>query len=304
MFADIALARRIESATCRLLAESAAATVRRRNDADVFSLPLAGGIATYTGSGSPLNKIAGLGFAGVPDESQFAAIEQQYSSRGVAVQCEVATLGDPAVGEMLTRRGYVLMAHENVLGLRLSGTNMQPARAVEDTKSDERGDLIRPASICSSHAPDEIRVSLCAAADFQDWLDVVVGGFASPDEQGLQSHESFGREVMEQVIGDMCSAPGFARYIAYRRGERAGGASVFIGEGIAQLCGAATLPPHRRSGVQAALFETRLRDAAAAGCDLATITTMPGSKSQENAQRRGFSLLYARAMLVRSDPSQ
>ena len=34
------------------------------------------------------------------------------------------------------------------------------------------------------------------------------------------------------------------------------------------------------------------------GCDLAVVTTQPGSKSQENVQRRGFELLYTRAVLV------
>lgn len=42
----------------------------------------------------------------------------------------------------------------------------------------------------------------------------------------------------------------------------------------------------------------RLADAAAAGCDLAVITVQPGSRSQHNAQRRGFDLLYTRATLV------
>ncbi len=32
----------------------------------------------------------------------------------------------------------------------------------------------------------------------------------------------------------------------------------------------------------------------------AEVTTQPGSKSQENAQRRGFALLYTRAVLVRA----
>jgi hypothetical protein len=45
------------------------------------------------------------------------------------------------------------------------------------------------------------------------------------------------------------------------------------------------------------LLEHRLAAAAAAGCSLAVVTTQPGSKSQQNAQRRGFALLYARRAL-------
>jgi hypothetical protein len=35
------------------------------------------------------------------------------------------------------------------------------------------------------------------------------------------------------------------------------------------------------------------------GCDIATVTTQPGSKSQQNVQRRGFHLLCTRAVLVK-----
>jgi ribosomal protein S18 acetylase RimI-like enzyme len=72
-----------------------------------------------------------------------------------------------------------------------------------------------------------------------------------------------------------------------------------VAGGIAQFTGAATKPAHRRRGIQTALLAARLADAAAAGCDLAVITTSPGTKSQQNAQRQGFDLLYTRAILVR-----
>ena len=48
-----------------------------------------------------------------------------------------------------------------------------------------------------------------------------------------------------------------------------------------------------------ALLAARLSDAAKAGCDIAVVTTAPGSKSQQNAQRQGFALLYTRAVLVK-----
>ena len=75
------------------------------------------------------------------------------------------------------------------------------------------------------------------------------------------------------------------RYAALRGGVIAGGASFRIAEGVAQLTGAATAPAHRRRGIQTALLSARLAGAAAAGCDVAVITTQPGSKSQPNAQR-------------------
>jgi hypothetical protein len=42
-----------------------------------------------------------------------------------------------------------------------------------------------------------------------------------------------------------------------------------------------------------------LADAAAAGRDIAVVTTQAGSKSQQNVRRRRFDLLYTRAVLVK-----
>jgi ribosomal protein S18 acetylase RimI-like enzyme len=79
----------------------------------------------------------------------------------------------------------------------------------------------------------------------------------------------------------------------------AGGGALRIDGDIAQLCGASTLPRFRRRGIQTALLRRRLADARAQGCVLATVTTQPGSKSNHNAQRQGFELLYPRAVLVK-----
>lgn len=275
LFADVALAARIEGAECRLLVDCAAAAARRRPDSRVFVQDIAGGVAVYTGPDSPFNKVPGLGFAGVLDETRLAEVERALAQRGAPVQAEVAILGDPSVCALLTRRGYVLENFENVLGLRLPAVNLPAIDAAID-------------------------VSVADAVDHGAWLDVIVAGFASPDEQGVPSHEQFSREVMDQTVGDMATASGFARYLAYRDGVVAGGASLRICEGAAQLCGAATMPAHRRRGVQSALLAARLADAAREGCDIAVVTTQPGSKSQQNVQRQGFDLLYTRAVLVRA----
>ncbi len=274
LFADVALAARIEGAECRLLADCAAAA-RRRPGSRAFVQELAGGVATYTGPDSPFNKVAGLGFAGAVDEERLAVVERAFAERGTPVQAEVAILGDPPVRALLTRRGYVLENFENVLGLRLPAVHLLAIGAAID-------------------------VAAADAVHHDAWLDVIVAGFASPDEQGIPSHEQFSREVMDQTVGDMATASGFARYLAYRDGVVAGGASLRLCEGVAQLCGAATIPAHRRRGVQTALLATRLADAARQGCDIAVVTTQPGSKSQQNVQRQGFELLYTRAILVRS----
>ena len=274
LFCGTELAARLERAESALIADGAAAAARRRPGSGVFVQPLAGGRACYGGAGSPLNKVAGLGFAGRLDEDELATLERRYAERGEAVRVELASLGEPGIATQLTRRGYQLTGFEDVLGLALS-----PAR---------------PAVLAAG-----IEVVECGPGDFAHWLDVVVDGFAHPDLQGVASDEEFPRDVMASAIGDLAATEGFRRYLARRAGVVAGGASCRFADGVAQLCGAATLPAHRRHGVQSSLLAHRLAAAAAAGCDLAVVTTQPGSKSQQNVQRQGFSLLYTRAVLVR-----
>jgi ribosomal protein S18 acetylase RimI-like enzyme len=149
--------------------------------------------------------------------------------------------------------------------------------------------------------PGEIVVTECRSDEAALWLDVVVSGFAQPDAVAAQAAgQEYPREAIERVYEDFAAIAGFRRYLARVDGVVAGGASMREFDGIAQLCGAATLPAFRRRGVQTALLQVRLRDGARRGCNLAVVTTAPGSKSQQNAQRRGFALLYARALHMKA----
>ncbi|MCI3276868.1 GNAT family N-acetyltransferase [Streptomyces cylindrosporus] len=276
LFCDVALAERIEHAEARLMAAAAEAARLRRGDDSGFVAPVAGGVAAYAGAGSPFNKIAGLGFDGIPDEAALDGIERAFAERGAPVQAEVAHLANPAVDALLTSRGYRLTSFENVLGLALDSGH-------------ER--VVSPG----------IEVRECRDGEFDAWLQAVTDGFAHPDGQGVPTHEEFPREVLADAERDFAAA-GVVHYVALRDGAVAAGGSLRITDGIAQLTGAATAPAHRRRGVQTALVSARLADAAAAGCDIAVVTTQPGSKSQQNVQRRGFHLLYTRAVLVKEAP--
>ena len=145
--------------------------------------------------------------------------------------------------------------------------------------------------------PPASRCGAARAEEFDAWLAVVVEASVHPDTDGLPWHDEFPRAIIENAQRDSAAA-GVVRYVALRDGVFAGGAELNVVGGVAQFAGAATAPEHRRRGVQTALLSARLVDAAAAGCEVAVITTQPGSKSQQNAQRRGFDLLYTRATLV------
>ena len=272
LFCDTALARRIERVEAQLIAGSNEAA-RRRTGAAGFVIPVAGGVASFAGEGSPYNKVAGLGFGGVPDSAALDEIEKAFADFGSPVQIELAHLADPAVGAVLAGRGYRLESFENVLGRALAGGS----------------ERVMPPGV-------EVRPS--GEEEFETWLDVVAEGSVHPDTQGVPWHEEFSREAIIGAERDS-AAVGDTRYAALRDGVIVGGATMRIAADVAQLTGAATAPAHRRRGVQTALLSARLADAAAAGCDVAIITTQPGSKSQQNAQRQGFDLLYTRAVLVK-----
>ncbi len=114
----------------------------------------------------------------------------------------------------------------------------------------------------------------------------IAGGFACFAEDGAP---------FNKVVGlGFGGLPGDAELEAVEAAYKAR-----VTDEVAQLAGAATAVEHRRRGVQTALLAARLTDAKDAGCDIAVVTTAPGSKSQHNVQRQGFDLLYTRALLVR-----
>nr|WP_090276414.1 GNAT family N-acetyltransferase [Mycolicibacterium komanii]CRL69768.1 acetyltransferase, gnat family protein [Mycolicibacterium komanii] len=270
LFAGTSLAERIERAETQLIG-AATEAAGRRTGGHTFVIPVAGGAACFAEAGSPLNKVVGLGFAGAPGDAELTEIERAFAALETPTQVEVSSLGDPRIAAMLTGRGYRLVSFENVLG--------RP-----------------PADVTPPVVPDGVEVR--RSGDLAAWIDVVVEGFAHPDTEGVPSHEEFPREIVENAERDMIEA-GATTYLAYLDGVVAGGAGMRMSEGVAQLVGAATAPTYRRRGVQGALLAARLNDAARAGCDIAVVTTQPGSTSQHNVQRRGFHLLYTRAILVR-----
>ena len=270
-FCGTGLAKRIEAAEAQLIV--AATEVAQARGAWGLVLPLAGGFACATEIGSPMNKVVGLGFGGPVESTALDEVEQTLAGFGVAAQVELSNLADPAAAALFTGRGYRLVGFENVLGCPLPRT--LPARAV-----------------------DGVEICPVGAGNLDPWIDAVVDGFAHPDDVGVPTHEDFPRDVVEKAMRDFANA-GAVAYLARFDGAVAGGGSMRITDGVAQLTGAATVPAHRRRGVQTGLLTTRLRDAAAAGCDVAVVTTAPGSTSQKNAQNRGFHLLYTRAVLVK-----
>ena len=270
LFCGIDLARRIERAEANFMVAATEAAGARGGRGLV--LPLGGGFAVSADDGSPMNKVVGLGFDHIPDGEALDEVERIFAEFDAPVQVELATLANPEIAGMLTGRGYLLAGFEDVLG-----------RALDD-------------EIAASDTGIELYSG--TRVDLDAWIDTILDGFTSPDGAGVPSHEDFPRDVIAQAERDIEKA-GATPYVALCDGVVAGAASLRITDRIAQLTGAATRPDYRRRGAHVALLVERLRDAQRAGCDIAVVTTAPGSASQKNLQRNGFHLLYTRAVLVR-----
>ncbi|MER6798285.1 GNAT family N-acetyltransferase, partial [Amycolatopsis mediterranei] len=186
LFCDTALAARIEHAEARFVAACSAAARVRLGDDLGFARPLAGGVATFAEAGSPFDKVAGLGFAGLPDPAELDEVEAAFAELGAPVQVELSQLADAAVGALLTTRGYRLESYENVLGRRIGDSDF----------------------------PADVRA--CRDDELETWLSAVAEASLVADEQGLPSHEDFPRELLVNALRDMA---GVRRYLAERDGE-------------------------------------------------------------------------------------
>ena len=179
------MAQRIERAEAQLIAKASEAAHRRRADDAGLVIPIAGGVASFAEAGSPYNKVAGLGFGGVPSPATLDEIERAYAALGAPVQVELAHLADPVIGALLTGRGYRPIVFDNVLGLVLLG---EPERIT----------------------PPGVEVRPSGEGEFESWLDTVLHGFAHPDTQGMPLHDELAREVIAGADGISRRPAGFA----------------------------------------------------------------------------------------------
>jgi ribosomal protein S18 acetylase RimI-like enzyme len=278
MFASIELAQRIDGAETRLTESVVRAVIGAAPSSRAFVEAIGGGVAAYAGRSSPMSKMIGVGLRGTPSETELQQVEDAFRARGAPLQAEVATLAEPALALLLTKRGYVLQNFENVSGRRIVDDDRTPPDA------------------------GDVRIARMTATNAAEWIDVAITAFQHPDGEGVPADALPQREVLEAALWPWTRIDDFRKYGAWVDGHLAGVATLRVDDGIAQLCGAATLPRFRRRGIQAALLRTRLADGAEAGCDIVVATTQPGSTSQANLHKQGFSLLYARALLLKSPP--
>lgn len=266
LFADLALAQRLEGCDARGNARCAEAYAVLYPHVGALALPVAGGYAMFAGAQSPLTQAIGLGMSGPVAAAELDQVEAFYRERDAAVRVELCPLADPSLPALFAERGYRVEEYSNVLARALSPDDLAaPARS-------------------------EVQVRVALPDEAEEWARTVAEGIAEDEAVDSSLLELF--FTFFHLSTTTC-------FLASVGGQPAGGGVVATDQGVAALFAAATHPAFRNRGVQTALLRARLAFAMEAGCEVAMVITLPGSTSQRNAERQGFRVMYTRSKMVR-----
>lgn len=265
-FVDLEFARRLEMAEM-IFPDCFEALHRFAPSDPIAAEHVAGGIAFFGGVAYPANQCVGLGLHGEVTEADVDRVEEFFRSRAVASTVVVSPLADISLRGLLGQRGYTIAEFNSVLICRINP--QEPFTA-----------------------PPGVAIERVTEETVKPWMSAIAQGFAMDIL------------VADEVFGGFAALPGALPFLARIEGKVVGGCGgrVIPEARIAALFGTATLPEYRGRGVQTALIARRLHEAAKASCEYGVVSTLPGSGSQRNMERRGFRLAYTKTVMRREWP--
>ncbi|NJN81279.1 MAG: GNAT family N-acetyltransferase [Caldilineaceae bacterium] len=239
------------------------------------AMPVADGWALFTGVGSPINRVYGLGMTGAIRGSDLEQAELFYRERGLASQVDLCPLAHPSLLQSLRARDYRLLSFKQTWFRWLHEQVDAPAPPGH----------IRVESI-GPEADESLRLR---------WARTVSSG----DHATVDSPEIDIETALPVAFkGDSTC------FLAWIGDEPVGAAALTIHAGAAVCFSAFVRPALRRMGVQSALLHARIQFAVGAGCDLAMVQTSPDSPSLGNVRRFGFQIAYTKAMMEQTAPPE
>ncbi len=144
------------------------------------------------------------------------------------------------------------------------------------------------------HCPPRSRCASPRLSEAERWAHTATQGFLGRDDVPAD-HPLF------QLSLVAFHRPDVQAWWAWQDNEPVAVGGLGLDGGVATLFSMSTRAGFRGRGIQAALIAARLGAAAAAGCDLATVMTTPGTVSQRNVERAGFQIMYTKTTLARSN---
>ncbi len=263
-----ALVRRLELAEAETTARYTAVQVLLEPATGSTVSAIGDGLAFFTGAGSPINRVVGLGTAQPVDPALVDACETFYAARGEPCRIDLCPAAHPSLAAILAERGYSAALSKHVFVLSLAGWDSAAAGV--------------PAIAVRAIAPEEAELwaQTLAAAGADGKPNPVARAIALPNPHKADT---------------IC-------FLAQVGGLPAGGGALAVVDGVGICYSTAVRPAMRRQGVQRALLDARLAYARDCGCDLALVQTTPDSASQRNVERCGFQLAYTKATMTRPIP--
>jgi ribosomal protein S18 acetylase RimI-like enzyme len=262
--ADAPLSRRLELIHAGRAVRYAEAQARLVPESGAVSSPIGGGFAVYAGPSSPLNCATAVGLAGALQEPEFEELEAFYASRSEPTRVALSPLADATLHELVRQRRYFFVDFQNVYYRYLQ------------------------APLPQQTASANVRIVPCDAKQAELWITTTALGFAGDPAEV---------DAVRAIVAPTFHSEGAKCYLALIGAAVVGGAAMVFHDDGVELGGASTLPAWRRRGVQSALLDERLRDAIAAGAEIALVVTRPGGPAQRNIERCGFHLAYSVAIL-------
>jgi GNAT superfamily N-acetyltransferase len=268
LFVDYSLAASIESTDAWVGLESVRIHRQLHPTSGATSLSIPGGYALFTGIGSPLTQVLGLGMGNRVRELDIEDMEEFYRTRGASVSVELCPFTERSTLQLLGPRGYAIAGFGNMLVRKL-----EP-----------------PVPVFS---PGQFTVEPCTSTDGELWARTILGGFSgqrSDNEDNLSA------------LLSLFHQPGSVCLLARVDGEPAGAGALSVHERVAAMYGASTLPRFRRRGVQTALIHALVAEASDGACNVIYTLTEPGSVSHRNLERQEFRLAYTRVTVRKTFP--
>ncbi|MEA3318564.1 MAG: GNAT family N-acetyltransferase [Bacillota bacterium] len=210
--------------------------------------------------GPSFNTVKGISGENVEDLDD---IVEFYSSRGIPPRFEV-TPGNASID---------LFRKLNTMGFFQSGFHTVLYRPLS-TEEPAGGDTA-------------IQIEEISLENFDIFGELYTKGFGMP--VAFKDYVTANNKVLAE-------SDNWTFYLARLGVEPVGIAVLFIKNDVATLAASATVPEFRNKGVQTALIQKRMQQAANAGCRYLVGQAAFGSVSQKNMERAGLRIAYTNAV--------
>jgi GNAT superfamily N-acetyltransferase len=198
----------------------------------------------------------------MPAAADMDIIEEFFKVRAAPVMHEVCPLANKELLPLLSERGYRPLELSNVMFMQLA--NPPDMSRVSDSN---------------------LRVRIMDAHESETWAQTAAAGWS--EFAGIA-------DLMLDLMRVSAAREDGACFLVEADGQPIATGGLALHDGVALFAGASTIPEWRRRGAQQLLFQSRYQYAIDAGCDIAMVSTEPGSASQRNAERQGFRVAYTR----------